>query len=160
MVFKGKSCYEGAVAPYSYGDGISWHKQLDLKATLTDGCSWIAGQCLYLRHPSFILFSCWCSETLAALGNCILFLCLNLVLGSAVSLWVIPITHLAMGGQGQTHLSSAGFSFSSWNVNCWLLVSPRQSPMIPLQRSPKPVQQAVKEQCGLWCSLRLCTSVT
>lgn len=42
----------------------------------------------------------------------------------------------------------------------WLPVHPRQSPMLPLWRSPKPVEQAAEEQCALCCSLRLCTSVT
>jgi len=42
----------------------------------------------------------------------------------------------------------------------WLLVHPRQSPMLPLWRSPKPVDQAAEEQYAFWCSFRLFTSAT
>ena len=42
----------------------------------------------------------------------------------------------------------------------WLLVHPRQNPMLPPWRCPESVEQAAEEQCALWCSLRLCSSVT
>ena len=50
---------------------------------------------------------------------------------STSSLWVIPVVHLAMGGQGQTHLSHAGFSFSSWTLHWVATCAPQAKPNAP-----------------------------